>query len=54
MLVIPHVLVAVSRGHAGFAHDDDAGGTTVHTQTTAGTDVFVDHEDHVIIGVGAR
>ena len=54
MLVISHVLIAVSRGHASFAHNDDAGGTTVHTQTTAGTHVFVDHEDHMIIGVGAR
>ncbi len=53
MLVVAHVLVAVARCDAGLAHDDDAGRATVDAQTTTGTYVFVDHENHVIVGVGA-
>jgi hypothetical protein len=43
--------IAVGRGVADLAEDDDAGGATVNTQRTAGADVIVDEEHGLIAGI---
>ena len=53
MLVISHVLVAVAWCNAGLTHDDDAGRATVDAESASCADVFVDHKDHVVVGIGA-
>ena len=53
MLVVAHVLIAVTRGNAGLAHDDDAGWAAINAESTAGTNVFVNDENNMVIRIGA-
>ena len=45
------MLVTNSGGVAEFAKDNDASGATIDTKCTAGADIVVDGEDHVVVGV---
>jgi hypothetical protein len=53
MLVVSHVLVAIAGSNAGLAHDDDSGWASIDAKSTTSAYVFVDNEDHMIIGIGA-
>ncbi len=51
MFVVAHVLIAVTWCNAGLAHDDDSGWTSIDTEPATGANVFINDEDHMIIGV---
>ncbi len=53
MFIVSHVLVSIARRNTCLAHDDHTRRASINAETTARANIFVYHENHMVIGVGA-